>query len=130
MRMSGLCKVGMSAFMDGRGPHGISNEVVFTDHPSQFPEGKEWKDHTKFEHRVPIQELFAPFFDDVKGQQKQAKQKRLRHCRATQWQGFVLLAKMCVYPNENDLGKHESADQRSAIDAVRNVKRVSQNPLR
>jgi hypothetical protein len=38
----------------------------------------------------------------------------------------MLLAKVRVFPNENGFGKHESTDQRSAINEIRDVKLVSQ----
>ena len=72
---------------------------------------------------------FNCILDNVKGEYKQAKRKRLINRRKKKWFMFKFLAKARVFSYENNFGNHEGIDQRSDIVEIRVMQVVQQEHL-
>ena len=72
---------------------------------------------------------FDYLLDNVKGKHKQAKHESLVKSRQKQWPRLVLCANLRNFADHNDLGNHQSVDERDGIVPILDVEFVQQSML-
>jgi hypothetical protein len=107
-------------------------KLLFAQHPPHFPECKQRNESAKYDdaaaqeiidaylarrrcHIVAVDKPLDQFFDNMKGEDQQAKQKCLVNGRFKQWLGFLLPAQMRIFSYQNNFGDYQSVEQRKAV---------------
>jgi hypothetical protein len=117
--------------------------LLFAEDSLHLSECKEWNECAEYDHAsgeqiiyahfakrcyepLSMHEVFDGFFNDMEDEDQQAKHKCLINRRINQWLGLLLLTKVRVFPDENNLRDHQRVDQRSPIGEIRDLELVEQ----